>query len=84
MLFLGVLSTVSVDGVRVLVNQFADGNESEASIFQGGKNQGKRLGGVQSVVVAKNDRAGLCAVDDAHGDLRSGEVFHRLYLCLCR
>ena len=35
-----------IDVVIVLVNQLADGDKLVPAIFQGGKNQGQRLGGV--------------------------------------
>ena len=66
------LPTVDVDCIVIFIDQFADGDKLIPAVFQGGKNQRQSLGGMQTVVVAKDNRAVFHPVDNPHGDFRRG------------
>lgn len=59
------LLAVGVDGVVVLIDELADGDELKPARFQLGEYLWKRLGGVFKVVVEQQDRPRFRLVENA-------------------
>ena len=64
-----VNSSFVVDCVIFLVNQFRNRHESKSAVFQRGKYHRQSFGGVQSVVMTKNNRPVFRTVHNPQGNL---------------